>query len=335
VLAALALSAAVAAGSFATDYRNAPDWRALVGFERVALSARAKVAADSLVGSGAEVFAWAQPLVPTWQGEPIRSWPWDAAMWETAERYGAVLPYAVEGDDISGARLLDFRVDGFPVALAQAQAAELDGWAGVLLDYGCPDLAWEQSLPMLGEVFWEPWREGYYLYRAALSFYLQGRPIICQCDTWQGLYFHCDGLVWEKVGWSLNPYEKVWHGLSSGAVGASVVLYPGGPGAGQRLAAGMALARDAAFLWRDVADPWTPQRDTEHFELTVGTFYLDAWERAPGVWIRVATHGLVLVNLSDAPYRYGSRVVGPMDALVIQFRNEVTGRWQKWRDNRP
>jgi hypothetical protein len=326
------LAVAVAAGSWAADYRNQPEWQKLVGFQWAALSPRATVAADSLRARGASPVAWVQPLVCTWQGQFIASWPWDKATLEVAQQYGAILPNTISGDDINGCHLLDFTKPGFPAALASAHAGLLEDWHGVLLDYGCRDISWEHSLGEMPAGFWDQWADGWAEYKAVMGHHLDG-PVICQCDRWDGLEFHCDGLLWEKVGWTLNPPQKVWQGLLTGHPGVNVVLYPGPGGTGKRMAAGMALARDAAFSWRNVSDPWTPQRNEEHFSLTVGEFYRDAWQRAPDVWQRIGTHGQVIINFSDTPYRYGSRTIAPGDALVIQHRDVITGRFMKWQTN--
>ncbi|UCG11952.1 MAG: hypothetical protein JSU72_15760 [Deltaproteobacteria bacterium] len=328
------------------DYRNQPEWQKLTGYEYAIVSpradhARAAHAVDSLIAHGTDIIYWIQPFLCYYMGNPVTGWDYDDALLEVVRKHDAILKDpggfapTVEGDDISGCYVLDFTNRDFVREYAAVVTAAGEKSKGVLFDYGCIDLAWEPNLKTITAEQWREWGSGYYLVHDEIRRIRPDWFQICQCNRWGGwLSGTCDGLLFEKVGWSLNPYMHVWKTINAEGT-HSVIMQQINYPKGRRLTAGMALLTDSYFNYRDInIHVWHNIKAPEYFELMTGDFYgRPYWERAPGVFMRIGTHGRVLVNLSQEPYKYGSRTIPAMDAVVIQHRDPETGRFMKWIDN--
>lgn len=353
----LAIAAAVTAhgdvrtGTYAWDYHNAPYVGRYAGYEFVALSTRgalARGAADSVHAAGGKVLMQWQPVVAVSNGIALEGaqYPWDTALHELARRRGAILTDSTGGfvDLFPGDRwdawVLDMRDTAFVDELAQLMTTMYRGRVnGTLFDYGCGDLGWA-ALPHLNPGIWPAWRQGFRRLVGAVRQAKGGWLSILQCDKWPvGFEEVADGLYLEKAGWSLNPPAKVWASATRFPNRWVLIRVEDLVASRRRLFAGMALLADARFNWSDLrgdsgAGSDFQPRDPEHFELSIGAAPGSWFTKAPGVLERVFTRGLVIVNLSPAPYVYQvsqtrSYTIQPNDALTIQTR-DAAGRWIVW-----
>lgn len=324
-LAVSALVTSCRAETVAFDYRNSPQWTSIADFDAAVLSPRATAAAESLSLRGVEARFWLQPLAATWRGAPVRSFRWDRDLWAMLDETGGVARRAdgdtavLTVDDVSGAVLVDLarpEVREQWIALARSLGRPL------LFDYGCRDLSWEPSIG-LSSAQWTAWAAGWSAVKDSL------RPL-CQCQQWQE---QCAGVVLEKVGWSLTPIPRAWE-LLRAHPGTSVLLAMVDDDRRRRALAAISLLTDSGFNW-GFASATPNRKDPEHFDLYLGTFQSSLWERAPGVYMRLSSHGGVVLNLSGSPWTWGSRVIAAEDALVFQRRDPVTGRYIPWRTTGP
>lgn len=313
--------------SVAFDYRNdppLPDLAVLAeeGFDEVVLSPRAALAggyAETYLGL--QVRYWLQPFAWTYQDKPVRGIPWDAQLWSKLDEVG-VVTYAdgdtavLSVDDIQGAVLLPFHLPEFTdwyIAVCKLLGR-------TLIDYGCPDLSWEPRLRLTPEQ-WAAWRIGWARVKRELS----GEAV--QCNRWVD---GSDGIVLEKVGWSLTPLTRANEILREHPGPPSIVLAMGDSKI-RRATAAMALLWDAGHNWGFASQ--SPNRITPEFhDLQIGEFYDSAWERAPGIWMRLSTTGGVLLNLSGSTYRWGPYSIPADDGFVFQrpswLSGKATGHWE-------
>ncbi len=325
-----------APGSVAFDYRNHPEVERLIGFETVLLSPRAAPAARALRARGARVLVWLQPFVCPWRGEPPAPGTLLGDAHRLATAHGARLRNrdgslaTIHDFDLPDCSVFDFRDSAFVRALARLVADRVSEADGLLLDYGCASLGWERSLARVAEEVWPAWSRGHLLYMAELRRLRPGWSLLCQCQSWSpDLAAVCDGLVHEKVGWSLAPFDHVLR-QALAAPGKRSILSIVEPLKSpdprrRRISAALALLFDYGFSLRidDGVGLW-PARDREHFELVLGRLG-ERREPRPGVHLREGEFGFVLVNLSAEPYTHGGAVVPQQDALVIQTRDPATG----------
>ena len=313
--------------SVAYDYSNTPDWQALTDFDAAVLSPRAceSGACDSLTARGVEVMLWLQAAMPcTWRGQAIRDWSWDGEQWSLADRYGVLTGEAgdtafVSGPDISGCAVIDLSVSS-NAAHDLARSVIGLGSYRIVLDYAGLD-RWELSLSSVSRETWEAWRPNYALFRSILA-----DRLVCQNDR---LIEGCRAYLLEKIGWTLTPYDKA-HDLAGRSGPGGIYQATGRESRRRRFVAALAYAFDGYASWGR-AHPHENLSIRELEDLYLGRAYSPAWKRAPGVSMRIFTHGLVIVNTSGRPHRYGRRTIANNDALVVQFRDEETGRWQRWQ----
>ena len=319
-------------GTIALDYRNDPDIASLEGYEYVALSPRATDAVQTLFRSGSKILYWMQPFVCTWQGAAPSPAYFQGAVHRLAEKHDAYLEAApgrraeIYGDDISDCWVLDFRNREFALALAELVLDRFSGSKGILFDYGCADLSWESSITEVDASVWSEWAEGYRDFREQIRREKPDWLLLCQCDRWTGwLPDVCNGLVLEKVGWSLNPFPKVWETVRE-VPSTNVLLYYEGDEPNpqsRRVAAAIAYLTDNLFAYRH-ATTGMPRRDPEHFEIRLGRFEEPLSEVRTNVYRRQAEFGFVLLNLSDKPYSFGEESLAPGDAVIRQTRDPGT-----------
>jgi hypothetical protein len=310
-------TAAVHPGTVALDYRNAPVWSNYLDFERVGLSPRAGAAGDSLRSHGIKVYYWMQPFLQTYLGKPIRDIPYDAARWAVSEQYGAVMDCSDVG--YVEAKTCDFRVPGYPDALANSVLLKLHPCDGLLYDYGCESIGWIPSCAALGAGSAE-WGEGYRLYRAAMKVGTLGIPALAQCNAWTGwLPSVSDGLFLEQVG-SLTGYQRAWDLLQ--AKPTSIVYCPQSTPQYRRCLATMALVAGCGFNYMGLPAMTNSLRDYEHFEMSLGTPGTSIIVLAPGVYYRPFSRGWALLNLAPQVYSYQNFKLAPNDGLVVQTRDE-------------
>ena len=334
---------AVAPGSVAFDYRNRPDLEHLSGFETVVLSPRAPEAAAAVHEQGAVVLVWLQPFLCSWRGQPPAPGTLLGDAYALAEAHGAWLreadgtPATVRDADVSDCRVYDFGNAAFVESLAVLVTARLEHADGVLLDYGCPSLGWEPSLAAVDAALWEGWSAGHLQYMDALRRHRPEWRLLCQCQRWgEQLPLACDGLVLEKVGWSLNPFRQVLEQAAAQPSKRSVLMIADALGhedpVRRRVAAALALLLDYDFSYR-VEDAFGPHasRDPEHFELTLGDWSGPRREVRTGVFVREAAFGFTVVNLSAEPYQRGAETIPPGDALTAQTHDPETGAAIPWR----
>ena len=355
------LSAAVSwagtPGTVAFDYRNVPSWRAIAdsGYAMAVLSARGQTAAggwagDSLRARGVRVLYVHQPWAVTWGGQLITDLEPDGTLSGLAGWYGAFLRDStgqladVQEPGVDGIAY-DYRDTAFARAYAAAMAAHDPKAGGWYYDYGdmVYGIPWVWSLRDVAGSTWPAWTAGYRLAAQGTRGALRGSAS-CWCGP--ACVSPCDIWPYEGVGpyfQNLISYAKVLDGCRSvrrlGGRGlifcqrASVPSY-------RRATAGISLLTDSWFNWREflVAGGFNRNlRDPEHFELSLGAAPDTAWQRAPGVWQRMFSRGLVLANVGTTSYHYTystslSFDLGPGDALVLQNR-DARGRWIKVRTN--
>jgi hypothetical protein len=344
------VEAATVRGSFAFDYRNLPSVGPLLDREIVVLSARGYLApgrVDSLVAAGVRPFVLVQPN-QAWRlgGVAIgaapgddRAYPWDTATYLLATKHDAILRDSTGAfvDMFGGvswsSMVLDFGNRAFGRDYAALLAGAFPRAAGVVLDYGCPYM----PVPVPD---YEGWRAGWIAYLEELRRLRPDLELVSQCDKWKP-ELPTSGVLLERVGSALNPPAKSFATARALAGAGRRAFFRQEWTAPQtrRFFASTAVMFAGAF--DQCADPnkvpplhW---RDVEHFELSPGYPVGDAWERAPGIWQRMTSRGLVLVNVS-APtlvYRYNTTTtfyVPAGDALLIQNRDE-RGRFIKARSN--
>ena len=334
-------AAEVHRGTVGFDYRNRPLWKDYIGFQYAVISPRAYVQAESLWAHETIPVAWVQPFVCHWEGRPAIVAPYDNALWQTVQAFDAVVKdttgqwASISGHDISACYPMDFSVEGFPDSLAHAVAKHLAKFGGVLWDYGCKDLAWAHSLRDVDPDLWPAWTTGYLEYRQTLRELLAGKAVFfCQCSRWGTIDSVCDGLALEKVGWTLNPFQRTWDMLHAHGE-YNMIMYMGEQNdSGQKLAAGMSLLTETLYSWRPWSDMHSPNRNPEHFDLYIGDPKPYTWEREKGVYQRHFSHGLVIVNMTDRWVKYGSRQIAPMSSLVIQTRDRNDGKYGVCCDER-
>jgi hypothetical protein len=328
-------------GTIGVDYRNRPEVAALTGYEYVVLSPRAALEANNLFSRGSKILYWIQPVVCFWKGKPPSEATFEGAVYRLAQGHGALLQDStgnraeIRGDDIEACYLVDFRNREFAEQMAALVSQRFKGVAGILFDYGCPDLAWEVSLKSVDPTVWKDWAEGYRAYRERIRELEPGWKLFCQCDRWASwLPGVCDGLALEKVGWSLIPYPEAWRTMNARA--SQNVLLVEEPEANRvpsrrRLTAALCYLTDGLFAYREASSGIPlPIRDPEHFELYLGEFEEGFTEPSPGVYERHSTHGVVVANLSDKPHRHGDYTIAPEDALIAQTRDRESGEPIDW-----
>jgi hypothetical protein len=336
MLLAVTATAEIHPGTIAFDYRNSPAWEEMVDYEWAVLSPRATAAADSLGRRDVKVVFWVQvPFVCTWDGSIVRGFEYDNNRADAIESWDAVLRDTlgfwadVDDGDIRGCYALDLRDTAFVDHLAWSTLGDLSKGDAIIFDYGCAGIKWISQLNDVDPSIWIEWEEGYRFYRETLRELLPDKVFFSQCDSWRGLDFITDGLVLEKIGWSLTPIEKAWR-LSSMDDTFDVLLASTDNRNTRSLIAAIALIQDDLFNWGFPANRKAP----EFFELDLGKVgKRDYWERKPGVFQRHWTHGIVIANTTDSPAKFGSRWVAPKSGLVIQTKNHTTGRYQKWLTN--
>lgn len=302
--------------SVGLDYRNRPDWRALVGFDEAVISPRAVHAADSLRAAGVRVRFWVQTVAAAPGGRKWTHSPYDRDLWELLDRTGGIARYP-DGDTVWVTQVDDPLVRD--VVLLDLRRPEVwRGWVEVLERHGdawlldgCRSLRWlfdsyvaTRHDPPLPPEFWAPWSAGYDSVAAALD------DDYCQCDKVQP---GCTGVVLEKVGQALNPLPKV---LSLALTRPAVLLLGEGSERLRRATAAIAYLTDAGVMWGHATS--RPNRRIPELDLELGEFHASASEIAPGLWIREATRGAVLLNLSGSPWRTAGHVVPPGDALIVE-----------------
>lgn len=316
-------------------YQNRPHWRAGIGYEWAFFSPRAVAEADSLRATGTNVGVWLQPWVCVWRGAWFRGTRFDDALvYLATEKYDAVLRDStgalagVDEGDISGCFALDFRVPGFAGDLAESVNAL--GADGVYLDYGTCDISWIVPLRDVPRDVWPAWREGYSRYKRALG----GRVIggvrdACRDDV--------DGASMEGVPW-IYSYRRALDTMTPPNTGLLFCQVGSGARRERRVLAAISLLTGALFNWRDFTAAGIPNlRAPEFFDLEMGppAGRLEEgrywWEYPAGIIRGRTLYGLVILNLSGQPYRYGSRTIAAADALVAQVKDPATGRFIKWR----
>jgi hypothetical protein len=338
-------AAEVRVGTYGWNYKNVPTVAPFEGYEFVALSPRGILAPgvlDSLRAFGASPMILLQPFVAVSNGAILTGtdYPWDTAVAALAQEHNAILraPDGSYVDQFPGDRwdawILDYRDTAFVDEFAALIVQTFGGKAfGILWDYGCGDLSWE-NLSGVDPTIWPAWRRGFARLVARVR---AGRGIgihITQCDQWPGeLASSFDGLHMEQAGMSLNPPVKVW---------ANATRYPGRWNLirqedtypqRRRLFAAIARLTDARFNQCDLRGDFgggseQNLRDFEHFGMDLGTSTNNWWARAPGVYQRMFSRGVVLANLSSAPYVYQlsktvSYTIQPSDGLTIQTRDAL------------
>lgn len=338
--------AAPVRGTFAYDYRNNPVVADLLDRELVVLSARGMLApgrADSLAAAGVRPFVIVQPNQAFVAGQAIgsrlgddRTFPWDTATYQLATKHGALMRDSVTGawlDMFGGSPwssvVLDFRDRDFALEYAALLASTFPKARGVVLDYGCPWIP--IALPD-----WPAWRAGWVDYLAELRRLRPDLVLVSQCDKW-ATDLPVDGVLLERVGAALNPTVKSFATAQALArAGKRVHLrQEWASSTTRRYFASLAVMFDGTFDQCGDPNRVPPMhvRDLEHFALVAGVPAGDAWERAPGVWQRMLTRGLVIVNVSGAPfvYRYNTSTTFTVfagDALLLQNRDS-RGRFMR------
>lgn len=330
-------------GSVAFNYRNHPALEGLVGFETVVLSPVAVEARSALRQRGARVLVWLQPFVCTWRGHPPARGTLLGDAYALADSLGAWLQdkYGVSARirdvDVDDCAVYDFRHAAFVEGLADLVTAHLDDVDGVLLDYGCPSLGWERSLADVDEGVWKAWSAGHLQYMQALRRRQPDWRILCQCQHWGSeLPARCDGLVLERVGWSLNPYRQVLEEAARRPEKRSILMIVDALGhedpVRRRITAALALLLDFGFAYR-LEDGFGPHnvRGPEHFELDLGAWAGPLREVRAGVYLREAANGFAVVNLSQEPFAWGEETVPAGDARTVQTHDAVSGEPIPWR----
>lgn len=340
-------------GTFAWNYKNRPVVAPYNGYELVAVSARAIVApgiVDSLRSFGALPIVWLQPTVAIAGGAPLEGpdYPWDSAVLELVTRRNAILrtpdgrPADLFPPSGSGyeAWLLDYRDSAFVDEFAALIVSRLMSGkaAGVLWDYGCGDVSWNQAIGVDGAT-WLAWRRGFVRLVAAVRALRGGGLSIVQCDQYPAdLVPVTDGVFYEQAGMSLNPLAKVWANVNRNPGRWTLVRVEELAAQKRRAFATLSLVTGSRFNWSDVRGDYgggTMQNfpDLEHFGLSVGPTSGPIVTKAPGVYARAFTRGVAVLNTSAAPYVYALTsavryTVQPGDGLVMQTRDE-RGRYIK------
>jgi len=319
-------------GTGAFDYRNSPNVGATSGYELLVLSPLSGLdRLDSARVQGARAWRWVQPWLCTWQGRPIWRQAWDLAEARNSflrDTTGARV--VVNESDVSACWVLDYR----DTVLADSMAAWYNAWVadGIYLDYGCEDLSWLWSARAVARSVWPAWAKGYGRIKTQIA-----GEAGCGCSLTSLNASGCDVLYLEGIpGFYsyLRTLELTRDARARGKRG--LVFCQTGVKWHRRCLAGISLLADALFNWRDfnvAGGTWNNLRDPEHFDLWLGNVWGDIWEPSPRIYRKQFTHGMVIVNLSTSSWKYGSRWIAPNDALVIQFRDRVTGQWITWRTN--
>jgi hypothetical protein len=345
--------AAIVAGRYAQDHRNAPDWQKLVDYDYVSLSPRAQAAggpvggtpaAEGLIAAGVKTLFVAFPCYFHYDNQPLPVGDVERDIEDLATKYSANLLRADGTPQFAyDCFVLDFRNREFVDALVDFWMTRAKIANGLLLHEACGGPPTEDPQDPLYYPQPSPteqdWEKGFHYYVSELRRKRPDWDVIAVCDRWESnspngtwrpsLY---DGLFFENLPSTLNPVgPKVFDELATGTrnvVGfydiASFAAYP----QFRRGAAAMAIARDALMLYGEEA---TITKDPEHFEIYYGTFPGPAKEIAPGVWERVGTHGLVVFNESGQDYDYVDPILGQHfsltspDGLSAQFRDRSSG----------
>lgn len=344
--------AAPVRGTFAYDYRNNPVVADLRDRELVVLSARGMLApgrADSLIAAGSRPYVIVQPNQAFTGGVPIgsrlgddRTFPWDTATYRLALEHDALMRdstgawldmFAGAGGGTWSSVVLDFRNRAFGKAYAALLVATFPKAAGVVLDYGCPWI----PITLPG---WADWRAGWVAYLDEVRRLRPELVLISQCDQWK-TDLPVAGVLLERVGAALNPPAKSFATARAlaGAGKRAHLRQEWASSTTRRYFASLAVMFDGTFDQCGDPNRVPPVhvRDLEHFTLVAGVPAGDPWERSPGVWQRMLTRGLVIVNVSGPPfvYRYNTTTtftVNAGDALLLQNRDS-RGRFMKAATN--
>lgn len=349
---ALLLLPAIALGevrnnTFAYDYRNTPNVSRLLDRQIIIFSMRGMIAKrDSVPDYAGRVFALTQPNLAFTNGVAIGSrpgdeyiFPWDTAAYTLTQKHDAIMRDSTGNllDMFGGTQwqsmVLDFRDSAFARDYASLmRERRFLGNLGVALDYGCGDLAWMAL--KVDPSTWPEWRQGWRYFLQELG---TSSPRICQCDQWpRGFDSECDGILFERVGQGLNPFSKVW-GIARSLPRERIVFLrqEDTQSRSRRAFATMSLLLPNAY-YDQCQDPNVVPpvhlKNIEHFGLNIGDEGGDYWERSPGVFQRMYTRGLVILNTTNQPYRYSKYTIGPQDGFVAQTR-DGKGRWMTWATN--
>lgn len=335
-------------GTSAYDYRNNPSVGPLLDREMVVLSARGMFApgrVDSLLGSGVKPWMLVQPNQSFVNGLAIgsrpgddRTFPWDTATYQLAMKHGAIMRDSTGAylDMFGGTQwqsmVLDFRNRAFGADYAALLVSMFPRLSGLVLDYGCGDLAWMGLKVPLS--VWPDWRAGWIAYLAELRRLRPDLVVVSQCDKWQR-DLPVDGVLLEQAGYSLQTPAKAFS-TTRDLVGAGKRAHywqEWSDKRTRRFFAAIALMFDGTYRQTGTPNivPPVNYRHPEHFDLSVGVPGSAAWERAPGVWQRMYTRGLVILNVTGATmtYQYNQTTaftIPPGDALVLQNR-DTRGRF--------
>jgi hypothetical protein len=364
VLAALCCFSALPHATFAQpiafDYRcEYADARAIAdsGYTEAVLSWRAnsrkaRAVRDSLVARGIRVHLYVQPwarLTEYGTSTELLGYDADTVLMGLANRHDAWLR------DRDGTRTryaewdmtgwgYDFRDTAFAAAYGEALAALDPKASGIYHDYGCLSggLPWVASYRDVDPGVWPAWAAGY---RRVFEAERRARPDLvrfCGCDWSTPAPEVCEVLALEGIG----PTEQNFYSyrralelcLQSRRLGKRTLLFClRGDLRNRRVIAGISrLVPGTLISWRAADRPggvWKNLRIPEWMDLDLGTSTSGPRQLAPNVWTNGWSHGVVVVNLSDKPYRYGERVVAPDDALVAQTRDRRSGAQILWRTN--
>lgn len=333
-----AAHAAPRIGTFGWTYKNGPTVAPFEGYEYVVLSARGLLQpgkVDSLRAFGATPLVWLQPDIAVSGGVPISGaaqYPWDSGVLELVTFRDALLK-TIDGQPVqlfpgnpSSPWLLDFRDTVFVDDYARLTNQALAKAGGFVHDYGCGDIGWAR-LPGVDPSIWPAWRRGYIRWVSKLH----GIQIL-QCDNqWQAdLTPVADGFYSEQCGMSINPAAKVWANATRYPQKWNLIRVEELNYQKRRLFAGIARIAEARFNWCDLRGDYGGGsnqnfKPMEYFVMDLGPSDGAWWSPTPGVYQRLFTRGVVLVNLSASSYVYRlsknvSYTIQPQDGITMQTR---------------
>lgn len=328
--------------TWAQDWRNTPDANALKGFTYANLSARAQTnggpvggspVAETLIDAGVKVTFVVFPCYNTFNGANLPDGDWDREVQKLADQYNATLKDSSgnPGIVIDECYVLDFRNTSFVKEYAKLVASFMKIGQGILFHGGCADLAYETSLAFMTKNDWENWGNGRALFYSEIRKLRPDWEFTAVCDRW-GTWTEAqyDGLYFEHIGSSLNPVgSKTYTELSNAGERNVIGLFEADTFAARRRgAAAMAILTDGIFQFGREA---TVTKNIEHFSIYYGIFSDAAQEISTGVYERVGTHGLVVLNISGSLYDYVDPILGQTftlidgDGLSAQFKDKDTG----------
>ena len=348
VLFAGSAGAQVRLGTFGWNEKNRPAVAPFAGYEYVYLAPRGALspgAADSLRSFGATPLVLLQPTLAVSGGAPLTGpdYPWDTALAGLTARHGALLrgpdgaPIDLFPGDRWDAWVLDYRDSAFVDSLAALIVGTfMPKSGGIVWDYGCGDLSWA-ALPGADPAIWPAWRRGFARLVARVRAARGGGLQIAQCDQWPGeLAPGFDGILLEQAGWSLNPAAKGWATATRFPNRWILIRQEDQVASRRRLFAAIAYLTGARFNQCNLQGDFgggTDQNfhDLEHWGLDIGVSGGPWFERAPGIYQRMFSRGLVIANVSGSmlvyPYNKATTFIIPRgDGLVLQNR-DARGRF--------